>query len=371
MSDEAVPTAEAEGLVARLFAANLGALDLLSIHIGDQLGFYRALADDGPATTGELAARTGTHERYAREWLEQQAATAILTVDEASSDPRERRYTLPENHADLLLNKDNLDHAIAAPLARALVAAAGAIPAVLRAFQTGEGVPWGAYGTGLRDGEADFNRGLYLNVLCQEYLPLIADLHERLLSDPPARVADIACGAGWSSVAIARGYPKCSVDGFDLDESSIALARKNAAEAGLTDRVRFEVRDATDPSLADGPERNTYDLVTIFEALHDMSGPIEALTNVRALLAPGGVAIVMDERVGDSFTAPADEVERFMYGWSILVCLPGGMSQPPAAGTGTVMRPGTLRMYAEQAGFSHVEILPIENDFFRFYRLVA
>jgi SAM-dependent methyltransferase len=371
MSAEAGSGVEAEALVARLFAANLGALDLLSIHIGDQLGFYRSLANEGPATTTELADRTGTHERYAREWLEQQAATAILTVDEVSADSRARRYMLPSRHADLLLNKDNLDHAIAAPLARALVAAAGAMPAVLRAFRTGGGVPWGAYGTGLRDGEADFNRGLYLNVLCQEYLPLVPDVHERLRSDPPARVADIACGAGWSSVAIAQGYPKCFVDGFDLDESSITLARKNAAEAGVSDRVRFELRDASDPSLADEQHRNAYDLVTIFEALHDMSGPIEALANVRTLLAPNAVAIVMDERVGESFTAPADEVERFMYGWSLLVCLPGGMSQAPAAGTGTVMRPDTLRMYAEKAGYQDVEILPIDNDFFRFYRLVV
>ena len=360
-----------EDLVSRLFAANVGALDLLSIHIGDKLGFYQSLADVGPATATELATRTGTHERYAREWLEQQAATAILTVDDPGASATERRFALPLEHADLLLNKDNLDHAVSAPLAGALVAAASAMPAILEAFRTGGGVPWGAYGTGLRDGEADFNRGLYLNVLCQEYLPLIPDVHERLHADPPARVADIACGAGWSSIAIARGYPKCSVDGFDLDESSITLAGKNAAEAGLTGRVRFEVRNASDPSLADERRRGTYDLVTIFEALHDMSGPIEALTNVRALLAPGGVAIVMDERVGDNFVAPADEVERFMYGWSILVCLPGGMSQPPAAGTGTVMRPDTLRMYAAKAGFSDVEILPIRNDFFRFYRLVV
>lgn len=293
-----------------------------------------------------------------------------MTVDEPSADPSARRYTLPPANADLLLNKDNLDHAIAAPLAHALVAAANAMPAILEAFRTGGGVPWGAYGTGLRDGEADFNRGLYLNVLCQEYLPLIPDVHERLRADPPARVADIACGAGWSSIAMARGYPKCSVDGFDLNESSVGLARKNAAETGVADRVRFEIRDASDPVLAEEPRRGAYDLVTIFEALHDMSGPVEALTNVRALLAPGGAAIVMDERVGESFTAPADEVERFMYGWSILVCLPGGMSQPPAAGTGTVMRPPTLRGYASRAGFRDIEILPIENDFSRFNRLV-
>ncbi|MEW6471203.1 MAG: class I SAM-dependent methyltransferase [Actinomycetota bacterium] len=361
-----------EDLVSRLFAANLGALDLLSIHIGDQLGFYRSLADDGPATPTELATRTGTHERYAREWLEQQAATAILTVDDPGGDASERRYALPSAHADLLLNKDNLDFAIGAPLAGALVAASSAIPQVLDAFRTGGGVPWGAYGSRLRDGEANFNRGLYLNVLCQDYFPLIPDAHERLRSQPPARVADLGCGSGWSSIAIARGYPGCLVDGFDLDQASVSLARKNASEAGVSDRVRFEVADASDPSLGAAPaRRGAYDVVTIFEALHDMSGPVEALVNVRAMLAPGGTAIVMDERVGEEFTAPADDVERFMYGWSILVCLPGGMSQPPAAGTGTVMRPATLRKYAAKAGFRDVVILPIENDFFRFYRLVA
>jgi ubiquinone/menaquinone biosynthesis C-methylase UbiE len=210
---------------------------------------------------------------------------------------------------------------------------------------------------------------MYVKFLGQEYLPQVSDLHSRLLADPPANVIDIACGSGWSSIAIARAYPNVRVQGFDLDESSIELARHTAAEAGLADRVRFDVQDATDPSFGDGPLTGSADLVTIFEAVHDMSGPIEALRNVRGLLAEGATAIVMDERVGERFTAPADEVERFMYGWSILVCLPGGMSQPPAAGTGTVMRPAVLRTYAEKAGFRDVEILPIENDFFRFYRL--
>lgn len=362
-------TTGTEKLAARLYEANLGALDLLSIFIGHRLGYYSALADGGPATSTDLATRTGTHERYAREWLEQQAATGFLQVVEDSDDAVARRFALPPSHGQLLIDKEDFNHALGAPLASALVAASTAMPKILDAFRSGSGVPWGAYGTGLRDGEADFNRAMYVKLLGQEYLPQVLDVHARLIADPPARVVDIACGAGWSSLAIARAYPKVNVLGLDLDESSIELARTNAVQAGLSDRVRFEVRDATDPSLGQEPLAESADLVTIFEALHDMSGPIEALRNVRSLLAEGASAIVMDERVGEVFTAPANEVERFMYGWSILVCLPGGMSQPPAAGTGTVMRPGVLRSYADQAGFRDVEILPIENDFFRFYRL--
>ena len=362
-------TNDTEALAARLYEANLGALDLLSIYIGDRLGYYRSLAEDGPATSTELATRTGTHERYAREWLEQQAATGLLDVAEESDDALVRRFALPPLHGQLLIDREDFNHALGAPLAGALVAASTAMPNVLDAFRSGGGVPWGAYGTGLRDGEADFNRAMFVKLLGQEYLPQVRDVHDRLLADPPARVVDIACGAGWSSVAIARSYPKVNVVGFDLDESSIELARRNASEAGLSDRIRFDVRDATDRILGQEPFAKSADLVTIFEALHDMSGPIEALRNVRGMLADGGSLIVMDERVGEDFTAPANEVERFMYGWSILVCLPGGMSQPPAAGTGTVMRPRVLRSYAEAAGFRKVEILPIENDFFRFYRL--
>jgi hypothetical protein len=132
----------------------------------------------------------------------------------------------------------------------------------------------------------------------------------------------------------------------------------------LADRVSFEVRDAADPASQGG-----YDLVTVFEAIHDMSTPVEALHAMRGLLVEGGSVIVADERVADSFTAPGDEVERLMYGWSVLHCLPVGMAEQPSAATGTAMRPDTLREYALAAGFRDVEVLPIENDFWRFYRL--
>ena len=210
----------------------------------------------------------------------------------------------------------------------------------------------------------DANRPVFSNLLGAEWLPSIDDVHERLVADPPARVADVACGAGWSSIAIARAYPKVTVDGLDLDEASVELAQANLAGTGVEDRVSFQHRDAGDPELA-----GSYQLVTVFEALHDMSRPVDVLRALRSLVADDGAVLVMDERVADSFTAPGDEIERLMYTYSILCCLPVGLADTPSAGTGTVMRADTVRRYASEAGFEEVEVLPIEHDFFRLYRL--
>jgi SAM-dependent methyltransferase len=178
-------------------------------------------------------------------------------------------------------------------------------------------------------------------------------------------VADIGSGAGWSSIGIARSYPNVRVDGFDLDAPSVALARANADEAGLNSRVRFHIRDAGDPALS-----GRYDLVTAFECIHDMADPVGALRAMRRLAGAHGAVIVADERVGDTFTPAGNDVEWMMYGWSLLHCLPVGMADQPSAATGTVMRADTLRRYALEAGFRDVAVLPIDNFFFRIYRLI-
>jgi SAM-dependent methyltransferase len=175
----------------------------------------------------------------------------------------------------------------------------------------------------------------------------------------------VACGTAWSSIAIARAYPDVFVDALDIDQESIEAAHRNVDAAGLTERVNPAVHDASAAELG-GP----YDLVTIFEALHDMNHPVAALRAARNSLAPGGSVVVADERVAERFTAPGDEMERFNYGWSILHCLAVGLLDDDSAGTGTVIRPDTVRAYANQAGFGDVEVLPIDHDFWRFYRLV-
>jgi SAM-dependent methyltransferase len=355
---------ERDALVERLLASTRGTFDIFTIYIGDRLGFYQALSLHGPATSGELAARTGTYERYVREWLEQQTVAGILSLNDETAEARSRRYRLPAGHKEVLVDRDSLNYL--APLVQMVAGAVRPMHQVLKAYRSGKGVPYPYYGADFRDGQAGMNRAMFLRQLGFEWLPSIADVNQRLLADPPARVADIGCGGGWSGIGMAQAYPKVQVDGYDLDEASVALARANVAEAGLGERVRIHLRDAADPSL-----RGRYDLVTAFECVHDMSDPVGALRTMLGLAREGGSVIVMDERVGDQFTAKGNEVEWMMYGWSVLHCLPVGKADGPSAETGTVMRTETLKQYATEAGFCDVDILPIDNFFFRFYRLKA
>jgi SAM-dependent methyltransferase len=352
-----------DALATRLFQSTLGLFDIFAVYLGDRLGLYRALAEVGPTTSAGLAARTGTDERYVREWLEQQAASGILEVDDVGATPEARRYALPAGHDEVLLDRDSLSYM--AGLARLAAGAVSPLPALLDVYRTGSGVSYAAYGPDTREGIAEMSRPMYINLLGSEWLPAVPDVHQRLLAEPPAQVADVGCGIGWSSIAIARTYPKARIDGFDLDEASIARACTNAQQAGVADRVRFEVRDAADPELA-----GRYDLVTAFETIHDMARPVEVLRVTRGLLAEGGTVLIADERVAEEFAAPGGDLDRFNYGWSILHCLPASRAESPSAATGTVMRPSTLRRYAAEAGFQDFQVLPIQNDFWRFYRLV-
>jgi 2-polyprenyl-3-methyl-5-hydroxy-6-metoxy-1,4-benzoquinol methylase len=355
--------AQRGALVERLFRGGIAVLEMLSIYVGDRLGLYRALAQNGPSTSGQLARLAGIHERYAREWLEQQAVAGLIEVATDNADYAKRAYRLAPGHAEVLLDPDSLNYLV--PIVWAIPGLAAALPALLDAYREGGGVPYRDYGPEFRNSIASLNRPMFKNLLGSDWIPAMVEVDRRLRADPPAKVADVGCGSGWSSIAIAQAYPRVRVDGFDVDEPSIRTARENASKSGVDERVTFELRDVGAPG-----KTASYDLVTAFETIHDMSNPVAALAAMRGLVAPDGAVLVADERVAEAFTAPGDEVERFMYGWSVLHCLPVGRVDPPALGTGTVMRPETLRRYARDAGFSGVEILPIEHDFWRFYRLL-
>jgi precorrin-6B methylase 2 len=345
-----------DAFAERIFKAAVATFDLYGIYLGDRLGLYRVLADRGPSTSAELAEAAGINERYAREWLEHEAASGILAVDE------DWRFSLPPGHDEVLVDETSLK--FSASLAQSAVACVRPIDEVVEAFRSGDGLTFDGYGADGRLSQARSTRPMFENLLGSEWLPAVPEVHARLTADPPARVADVACGSGWSSISIARAYPKVSVDGIDLDEASIEDARRNLAGSGVEERVRFHNLDAADASFA-----HRFDLVTIFEALHDMPRPVDVLRTIRGMLADGGSVLIADERTEDSFTAPSTDRERLYYGFSILACLPSGMVGPDAAGTGTVMRVETLRRYATQAGFSGVDVLPIENDAWRFYLL--
>lgn len=352
-----------DAFVERLFAALLGAQEVQAAYLGDRLGWYRALAEHGPCTSAELAERTATAERYIREWLEHQAAIGWLGVEDVEAPATERHYVLAPEQAEVLTDGDSLNHVL--PLARLIAGVGRKVDALADVYRTGEGLGWAEHGHVGREAQALANRPFFLHQLADD-LAAVPDVHNALRNG--ARVADVGCGAGWSSIGLALAHPDVTVDGFDLDEPSVGMARAAAAEAGVADRVRFHAADVA--TLTGAPDNGTaYDLVFAFECVHDMSDPVRALAAMRALAGDDGTVIVMDERVGERFTAPAEPVERLMYGYSLTCCLPDGMSHPPATGTGTVMRPATLEGYARDAGFAGIEVLPVENDFFRFYRL--
>jgi 2-polyprenyl-3-methyl-5-hydroxy-6-metoxy-1,4-benzoquinol methylase len=344
----------ADALVERLFGATLGALELFSVYLGVELGLYRALERHGALTPDELAERSGIDPRYAGEWLEQQAVAGLLEVVDAPS----RRCALADDHARVLVHEDDPAHV--APFAHMLVGIGGVLPRVAEAYRTGGGVPYEAYGVEFRHGQGHINRPAFTNELPTEWLDAMPDVVARL-REPGARVADVGCGQGWSSIAVAREFPHAQVDGVDADPGSIADSRRHAADAGFD--VRFSLGDAA--ALTGGP----YDLVLILETLHDLPQPVEALRAARAATAPGGVVLVVDERVADAFVAPGDEVERTMYGWSVTHCLPTQMVDRPSAALGTVLRADTVRECAFDAGYASIEVLGVENDFFRLYRL--
>ncbi len=353
---------DTDTLVERVIDSTAGALDIITIALGHQLGLYDALRDHGPLTPVALADLTDTSARYAREWLEQQCVAGFLDVDDPGADPDTRRFTLPDDHAAVFANPDTT--AYLAPLATLIAAAGAQFPALVDAYRTGGGIPWADYGHVMRQSQADLNRPWFLRELGSTWLPAVPGLTTSLSAG--GRVADIGCGEGWSAIGIALTYPDTTVDGFDLDPASIDAARRHATEHDVADRVRFHLGDAAGADTGEG-----YDLVLALECVHDLADPVSVLAAMRVLVRAGGHVMVMDERAPEHFTGPGDAVEQLLYGWSTTICLPDSLSHRPSVGTGTVMRPSTLRGYAVAAGFTDIDILPIENDLWRFYELVV
>ncbi|GIJ08955.1 class I SAM-dependent methyltransferase [Micromonospora andamanensis] len=348
----------------RLFRTMLATQEMFTVYLGVRLGLYDALRDGEPRTPGQLASAARVDTRYAREWLEQQATAGILVASAASGDdPEDRRYALPAAHATVLTESD--DPASMAALAVLPVGGiATALPHLLDAYRTGARVADEVFGDDWLHGHSGANRALYRHQLAgwiETYLP---DLHARL-SEPGRRVADVACGVGWSSIALARAYPGLRVVGIDINDSAIALAGENATQAGVADRVRFTVGDAAGRADAQG-----YDLVCLFDALHELTDPVGVLAACRELSADGGTVLVMDAKVATVFTAPGDDVEQFQYATSVLHCLPAARLAD-GGGHGTVLRPNDVRAMAARAGYAAAVVVPVPDRFHRLYRLMA
>jgi 2-polyprenyl-3-methyl-5-hydroxy-6-metoxy-1,4-benzoquinol methylase len=218
-------------------------------------------------------------------------------------------------------------------------------------------VPFADYGEHLREGQGAINRPAFVHDLVPAWMGAVPGLATSV-----RRVADLGCGVGWSTIAMASRLPQAEVFGWEPDQASVESAQRNAAEAGVD--VTFVAADAK-RMAADGP----FDLVTILEALHDMAQPAAVLRAVREALGPDGVVLIADEKVAEHLHVPADDIERLMYGWNIVHCLPVSLADTPSAAIGTVIRSETIRELARDAGFARVDVLPVDGGFFRLYRL--
>ena len=320
------------------FAADLGAvLHAATVLIGDRAGLYRAMADCRWLTPEELAEVTGTDPRYVREWLAAQAASGY-----ADYDPSSGRFRLTPEQAFALTNEEN---PLFAPGGLQVAASTLAdVPLILEAFRTGRGVAWGEHHPDLVEGTLRFFRPNYIGNLTETWIPALDGVEAKLRNG--ASVADIGCGCGASTIIMARAYPASRFVGFDYHEGSIVKARQAAADAGVAERCRFEVATAKDY------EGGNYDLVTVFDALHDMGDPTGVAAHVRDTLAPDGTWMIVEPFAEDRLEDNLNPVGRIFYSASTTICLPVSRSQEVDAGLGAQAGEANLREVVTAGGFT-------------------
>jgi SAM-dependent methyltransferase len=306
-----------------------------SVVIGHRLGLYTALAR-GPATPAELAERTGCHVRYLTEWLRGQAAGGYVTYDPATGE-----FSLTEEQAFCLADPNGPN------LPAAFLISLGMLrsePQLSEAFRTGEGFGWHQHHDDVFVGCDAFFRPGYVAELVPNWIPALEGVDAKLTEG--ARVADVGCGLGSSSVLLAQAYPRTTVVGSDYHAESIGLARKNAAEAGVADRVTFEV------ATAQTFTGTGYDLVTMFDCLHDMGDPLSAARRVRESLAPDGTWLLVEPYAADDIADNLNPVGRLYYSASTFLCVPNGLSQPGGYALGAQAGEAAIRDLVTEAGFT-------------------
>jgi SAM-dependent methyltransferase len=333
----AIDMAKLEQFVFRAVDEVGATLNTALVVMGDRLGFYRALAGAGPLTPAELAGRTRTAERYVREWLNAQAAGGYV-----SYDPDSGRYTLPPEQALALADPDS-----PAYLPGFFQIAFGSVldsPKIVAAARTGAGFGWHEHIPDVHDGCERFFRPVYNASLLSAWLPALDGVVAKL--EQGARVADVGCGHGASTILMAAAYPRSAFTGFDYHEASITTARKRAEEAGVAGRARFQVAPAA------AYQGQGFDLVTMFDCLHDMGDPAGAARHVRESIAPDGTWMIVEPAAGDRVQDNLNPVGRAYYGFSTLLCTPSSLSQEVGLALGAQAGEARIREVVTAGGFT-------------------
>ena len=319
--------------------AEMGAgMNVALVVIGDKLGLYQAMAGAGPLTSAELAEQTGTSERYVREWLNAQAAGGYVTYD-----PATKTYTLPPEQASCLADESSPTFLPGA--FQVIAAVLKDEPKIADAFRSGEGVGWHEHDPGLFEGTERFFRPNYAAHLTTQWIPALDGVEENLRRG--ARVADVGCGHGASTILMAQAYPRSKFVGFDFHEPSISWARKAASRAGVADRVHFEVAASKSYPGTD------FDLVAFFDCLHDMGDPVGAARHVRASLANGGTWMIVEPFAHDHVEKNLNPVGRMFYAASTLICTPASLAQEVGLALGAQAGEARMREVVTSGGFTH------------------
>jgi SAM-dependent methyltransferase len=335
----AIDDAKLEAFVGQAVTDMGAAISGLMLHLGDRLGLYKAMAGRGPMTSSALAQRTGTAERYVREWLGNQTAGGYVVYD-----PADHTYWLPPEQAMVLANEDS--PVFLAGAFETIASCYADHDAFVEAFRTGAGVAWHQHDERMFSGVVRLFRPGYAAFLVDQWLPALDGVVDKLRSG--ASVADVGCGLGASTVIMAKAFERSTFAGFDLHEPSIEAAREAAADAGVNQRARFAV------STAKEFPGEGYDLVCLFDALHDMGDPVGAAQHVRQALAPDGTLLLVEPNAGDTLEDNLNPVGRTYYGLSTVICTPGSLAQEVGLGLGAQAGERRLTEVLHEAGFSHV-----------------
>jgi len=337
--DEAT-MAKVQQFAERALAEAAATAGLALARVGDRLGLWQAMAGAGPLTPAELAERTGTAERYLREWLACQAAGGYVTYD-----PATRTFTLPDEVAAVLAVEDSPAYGTGTlPLLAALWKDEAALA---EAFRSGAGIGWDQHDPDLYEALERLGRPMVRDQLLPSWIPALDGVAARL--EQGAAVAEVVCRSGTATILLAQAYPRSTFHGFDTHDAAIARARKAAAQAGVGNRVTFEVASATA-----FPDR--YDLVCFLDTLHELGDPVGAATHARQALTDGGMVLVVEPRAPDRLEDDLTPLGRLFYASSTALCLPSGLSEPPGLGLGNQVGEARLRELLAQAGFGNVRL---------------
>ncbi|CAJ1510798.1 class I SAM-dependent methyltransferase [[Mycobacterium] burgundiense] len=353
-TQDAAPAVDTDKLMAFVFRAveEAGAaLNCALVVMGDRLGYYRSLAEHGASTPAELAQRTGTEEHYAREWLNAQAAGSFVAYE-----PDTGRYHLPPEQAVALT--DETSPAFVGGLFQIALGTASDAARIVAAARTGDGVAWGDHSSDVHIGCERFFRPTYNAHLVSEWLPALDGVVSKLAAG--AAVVDIGCGHGSSTILMAQVFPASTFLGVDSHRESIETARQRAAEAAPAARISFQ---ATDVSTVDG---GPYDLVTMFDCLHDTGDPVGAARRIREIIAADGTWMIVEPAAGDRVEDNLNPIGRAYYGFSTLLCTPASLAQPVGLALGTQAGPARIKDVVTQAGFTRFRLAantPFNNVF--------